>query len=110
MPIQPAHRDSHGGAGKAREGRLNWERPGTECPHLLQLQLALPLPHDVALLQQLLLGLLKLLLPLEGRHKDGLSQEPPQAQWGRRESGGRQMALQAAPRPAPQPGLGGAVE
>lgn len=43
----------------------------SELPHLLQLQLALPLPHDVALFQQLLLGLLKLFLPLEGRHRLG---------------------------------------
>lgn len=48
-----------------------------EHPHLLQLQLALPLPHDVALFQQLLLGLLKLFLTLEGRQMTGLSQKPP---------------------------------
>lgn len=36
-------------------------------PHLLQLQLALSLPHDVTPFQQLLLGLLKFLLPLEQR-------------------------------------------
>lgn len=62
------------------------KRPGLgdagdpERPHLLQLQLALPLPHDVALFQQLLLGLLKLFLPLEGR-QDWAELEAPQTRW-----------------------------
>lgn len=69
-----------GGLWEARLWRGGWAHQHTSGPHpesrrtgashLLQLQLALPLPHDVALFQQLLLGLLKLFLPLEARHKD----------------------------------------
>lgn len=69
-----------GGLWEAQLWRGGWAHRQTSGPrpesqrtgasHLLQLQLALPLPHDVALIQQLLLGLLKLFLPLEARHKD----------------------------------------
>lgn len=68
-----------------------------ECPHLLQLQLALPLPHYVALFQQLLLGLLKLFLPLEGRHKDAAEPEAPRGPEGCSETSGHQVALQLHP-------------
>lgn len=57
-------------------------------PHLLQLQLALPLPHDVALFQQLLLGFLELFLPLEERDRMELSHSA-QARGCREASGHR---------------------
>lgn len=43
------------------------------CPYLLVLQLVLALPDDVAFLQQLLLGLLKLLLALQWHDMEGVS-------------------------------------
>lgn len=70
----------------------------SEHPHLLQLQLALPLPHDVALFQQLLLGLLKLFLPLEGRQMTGLSQKPQRPHGAEGEASCHQVALHTAPR------------
>lgn len=64
-----------GGSARKTDSQDDGARRGCERgrPHLLQLQLALPLPHDVALFQQLLLGLLELFLPLEGRHSIELS-------------------------------------
>lgn len=44
-----------------------------QCPYLLVLQLVLALPDDVPFLQQLLLGLLKLLFALQGHDMEGVS-------------------------------------
>lgn len=68
--------------GSAPEGLLGSPAPAQRRhAYLLQLQLALPLPHDVALFQQLFLGFLKLFLPLEARHKDWAESGAPLA-WG----------------------------